>query len=377
MTGVRNLLLVLNEVPTPTLLTLLAAMPHLEKLEFKGHLSKEEGPTLIVPSLEELVVSNETILRYLQVPNALSIRISGAEIKGHSSISQLEAPSLRTLAINSSLASAVSADLSPHLTSLTWLDPAHGCAVAARSFDSLTRIFFDHISPRKECNDFCELILRYPASCRSLHTLEMRAYPEWDILLHMVQRRNLLPGLGVARLTTLKIPGYPAPLLLVPLTELLGGRSPQPMPPIGELCLGMVDAPYFDVNVPGCEDCIDSRMSCASRLDRHDKKKFDMLATEDGNSKVSERESPEQAKVTPLRGSDPPLPEELQTWFDGWSVRRTVWYAKWIDWNRHSGRKAACDRHDYRELVSITGDLLQGISFDSLVLYLLSREELY
>lgn len=124
---------------------------------------------------------------------------------------------------------------------------------------------------------------------------------------------------------------------------------------------------------PGCEDCIDSRMTCTSQLDRHNKKKLDTLTTEDGAAKVSERESSEQAEVKPQRGSDPPLPEDLQTWFDGWSVRRTLWYAKWNDWDRHSRRKGACDRHDYGELVSITGDLLQGVPYDSLVLSLLSR----
>jgi hypothetical protein len=50
-------------------------------------------------------------------------------------------------------------------------------------------------------------------------------------------------------MTTIKIPGYPAPSLLVPLTELLGGNPPKYMPPIEELCLGVVDDLYFDVNL--------------------------------------------------------------------------------------------------------------------------------
>lgn len=250
MTGIRNILLVLNdEIPTKTLLELIGAMSFLNKLEFKGQLTKEENLHLVAPSLEEIVLANETLLRYLRVPNALCIYIAAAEVDGHSGISVLEAPSLRTLTINSSLTSAIRAGVYHDLNSLTWLDPGGGCASTVRSFSSLTRVLFDHSSPRKECNDFCELILRYPASCRGLDTLEMRAYPEWDILLHMVQRRNFLSNPEIAMITTLKLPGFPAPSLLVPLTDLLGRRIPKIMPPIDELCLSRVDGPYFDVNV--------------------------------------------------------------------------------------------------------------------------------
>lgn len=250
LTGVRSFLLVLHdEVPTKNLIALLEAMTSLRKLEFKGQLTKEEGLSIVAPSLEEIVLSNESLLIYLQVPNVLEVYIAAALIDGSSQVQALDTPLLRTLAIHSSLTSAIKTKEYPMLTSLTWIDPGGGCASITQSFEFLTRVLFDYSSPRKECNDFCELILRYPRLCRSLHTLEMRAYPEWDILLHMLLRRNLLGDQTTAMVTTVKIPGFPAPSLLVPLTELLGGKLPKWMPPIEELCLGVVDGPYFDVDV--------------------------------------------------------------------------------------------------------------------------------
>jgi len=250
LTGVQSFLLVLqDEIPTGNLLALIGAMSSLRKLEFKGQLTKEENVTVVAPSLEEIVLSNESLLLYLQAPNVLEVYIAAAIEDTRSRIKVLDAPALRTLSIHSSLAPAISTREYPKLTSLTWIDPAGGCASTTKAFSSLTRILFDYSSPRKECNDFCELILRYPRLCRSLHTLEMRAYPEWDILLHMFQRRNLLSDPSVTMIKTLKIPGYPAPSLLVPLTELLGGKTPKYMPSIEELCLAVVDGPYFDVNV--------------------------------------------------------------------------------------------------------------------------------
>lgn len=105
-------------------------------------------------------------------------------------------------------------------------------------------------------------------------------------------------------------------------------------------------------------------MTCDAALDRHSRENYEleminnakmetfpddnMLKTEDSN------------EVKPLEGSDPPLPKELQEWFDGWSSRRKIWYAKWNKWDIHSRRKGACERHDYGELVSITPDLLSS-----------------
>jgi hypothetical protein len=250
LTGVRSFLLVLHDdVPTRNLLALIEAMTSLRKLEFKGQLTEEEDLSAVAPSLEEIVLSDELLLSYLQVPNALEVRIAAAVLPGRSQIQALDTPFMRTLSIHSSLAAAINTKVYSRLTTLTWIDPAGGCASITKSFDFLTRVLFDLSSPRRECNDFCELILRYPRLCRSLHTLEMRAYAEWDILFHMLLRRNFLSDQGVAMITTIKIPGYPAPSLLVPLTELLGGNPPKYMPPIEELCLGVVNDLRFDVNV--------------------------------------------------------------------------------------------------------------------------------
>jgi hypothetical protein len=106
-------------------------------------------------------------------------------------------------------------------------------------------------------------------------------------------------------------------------------------------------------------------MTCKSPLARHDKQK--LKESGDVPEKEPDTESATHKEVKPLRGSDPPLSEELETWFDGWSVRRTLWFATWNKWDYHSRRRDSCERHDYRELVSITGDLLHGMNMELLL----------
>lgn len=251
MTQLHTFLLSLqDEVPINNLLAMIASIHSLRKFEFKGPIAAGEKAQATAPHIEEVILADERLLSYLQVPNAEEIYIAtGHDPPSLSPSLTLEAPRVRTLTLNASLLSMVEGKAYPELVNLTWIDPTGGCASIARSFHSLTKISFDYASPRKECNDFCELLLRYPYSCRNLNTIEMRAFPEWDILLHMLRRRNFLPGQGVSPISTIKIPGYPGLSLLGPMTELLGGRIPALMPSIAELSLSAVDGPYFDVNV--------------------------------------------------------------------------------------------------------------------------------
>lgn len=99
-------------------------------------------------------------------------------------------------------------------------------------------------------------------------------------------------------------------------------------------------------------------MTCSAPLERRQppgEEKDDTKSIDEEN-KVANPPSEEQG----LRGSSPPLPKDLEIWFDAWGVRRMTWYTKWTNWDRRNHRKGACDRHDYCDLVSITGDLLKG-----------------
>lgn len=247
--NIENLLLAMpDDIPISPLLSLLTSMTRLIKFEFKGHITKEAQPKTTLPYLEEIVLSTEALLSYINIPNALDVYIALGEASS-TIATPLEAPRLRALSLNATLASMIECNSYPDLISLTWIDPAGGCASIAKTFRTLTKICFDYASPRKECNDFCELLLRYPYSCPKLETIEMRAFPEWDIVFHMLRRRNFLPGQGVSRISTVRLPGFPGLSLLEPLTELLGGRFPNPMPSIAELSLSNVDGPYFDIDV--------------------------------------------------------------------------------------------------------------------------------
>ncbi|KAG8838727.1 hypothetical protein FRC20_006240 [Serendipita sp. 405] len=369
MTEVQDFLLVLHDViPTAGLLNLLERMRNLASLELKGTFASIENQGMVLPSVEDLSLSNQELLAFVEFPNVTELYIA-TKSEFTDSIPPLNTPRLRKLSLHSRLASMLRQDAPQDLHSLTWIDPGGGCASVSRHLNSLVVLKFDHASPRRECNDLCELILRYPYSCRSLTTVEMRAYPEWDILFHMLLRRNFLTGQGVARITTLKLPGYPGISLLEPLAELLAGRFPRNLPPVSELSLGAVDGPYFDVDVTGCEDCIDCRMSCDHAYERHDQALYEAERGKEIDMSIID-----PTEVKPLEGSDPPLPPELQTWFDGWSIRRRTWYAKWQKFDVHSRRKGACERHDYNELVAVTGDLLHGMPYKSHAISILYQQ---
>ncbi|KAG8823893.1 hypothetical protein FRC19_002952 [Serendipita sp. 401] len=369
MTEVQDFLLVLHDViPTAGLLNLLERMRNLASLELKGTFASIKNRGMVLPSVEDLSLSNQELLAFVEFPNVTELYIA-TKSEFTDSIPPLNTPRLRKLSLHSRLASMLRQDTPQDLHSLTWIDPGGGCASVSRHLNSLVVLKFDHASPRRECNDLCELILRYPYSCRSLTTVEMRAYPEWDILFHMLLRRNFLTGQGVARITTLKLPGYPGISLLEPLAELLSGRFPRNLPPVSELSLGAVDGPYFDVDVTGCEDCIDCRMSCDHAYERHDQALYEAEKGKEIDMSIID-----PTEVKPLEGSDPPLPPELQTWFDGWSIRRRTWYAKWQKFDVHSRRKGACERHDYNELVAVTGDLLHGMPYKSHAISILYQQ---
>lgn len=136
---------------------------------------------------------------------------------------------------------------------------------------------------------------------------------------------------------------------------------------------GLLDSDTFPFSSLGCEDCIDCRMTCTAPLERrqlHDEEKTDATATlTNSNAQGTSEEisasgtasaSNSSAEEPGLKGSNPPLPKDLEVWFDAWGVRRSTWYNKWTTWDRRNRRKGACDRHDYCDLVSITGDLLEG-----------------
>jgi hypothetical protein len=61
-----------------------------------------------------------------------------------------------------------------------------------------------------------------------------------------------------------------------------------------------------------------------------------------------------------LKGSDPPLPAQLQIWVDGW-IERSRWQPQEPVWKYiRINRVAQCGRHDNQHLVVIDGYTLDS-----------------
>ena len=68
----------------------------------------------------------------------------------------------------------------------------------------------------------CLSFLYYPEHCPLLEEIKMNGFPEWDVLVLMLERRNFRTD-GTWRIGTVKLPVIP-PVLREPLSLLLEGK---------------------------------------------------------------------------------------------------------------------------------------------------------
>jgi hypothetical protein len=74
---------------------------------------------------------------------------------------------------------------------------------------------------------FFEELLLQPGSCSFLEEIGLRGdYVEWDLLILLLERRNLVIKPGIARIKTIKVGSDLPYKLLHPLSALLGGKYP-------------------------------------------------------------------------------------------------------------------------------------------------------
>jgi hypothetical protein len=205
----------------------------------------------VLPTVEDARFCNDLFLKFVDLPNLRSLWIDCVPFDDpidlllpNASFSRLKArgeahglpssPSWNTHTLKG--------DRYPRLKELKWMGhPFPDIATVDRaaltqSFSSITRLVFGEPLARRDCNNFCELILRHPTSCPRLDFIAVHCYPSWDLLLHMLLRRNFMPGREVASIKTLQLPGYPSIGLMQPITSLLRQRLPT-MPPLSQIAL--------------------------------------------------------------------------------------------------------------------------------------------
>ncbi|PVF98551.1 hypothetical protein CPB86DRAFT_673293, partial [Serendipita vermifera] len=352
------------------LIRFLKKMEILEAFRFQGSVQNDRAETIACPSLKILWTRDEGILRYLRIPNLTSLKIWGII----NSKEIVEAPFDRSFASSVQLVSmqACNAELIlmdgsdfTRLHSLRLFNPIYEYGYPSGSLPALTEISFDMMHGSMGASHLCELLLRYPRTCPCLKTIRIYGYPEWDMLLYMLLRRNVYHSRDhISRITNIEVPGYPGPSILVPLSALLLGKLPLEMPSPEELSFGAIADISFDPTISGCMDCIDCRLVCSTPVPPYNP--MDSIISMDRPySRLGDKRA---------QGSDPPLPEYLQTWVDDWPERTGAWERRPHEMEAYRRRKNQCARHDYSQLVVIDGHTLDGAH--SLTLFYLRRIKL-
>jgi hypothetical protein len=239
---------------TSDLIRLVQTMQHLNLLHLTSIIRSNRDEKTTCPALKTLRTGDLNVLRYLRMPNLTSINLPSLSTAGIEGVANLPfdlsfASTTQSIAMHCKTASIILANGSEftQLYTLEWFTYNGGYDYRNGSFPSLTNIIFSDRSAHQGATAFCESLLRCPQLCPHLKTICFRRYPEWDILLYMLLRRNVLPGRdNISSITRIEIPGFPSPCILSPLSALLLGKLPLEMPSPKELSFMEIEDTFFD-----------------------------------------------------------------------------------------------------------------------------------
>jgi hypothetical protein len=99
------------------------------------------------------------------------------------------------------------------------------------SFSLVTELVLLTSTSREEAEDssttkFCKILALDPSQFPSLNSLVLSRFPEWDIFLIMLERRNLRYSGRVSPIEKIQLPSYYPRYLFSPIHDLLCGRFP-------------------------------------------------------------------------------------------------------------------------------------------------------
>lgn len=364
MNQVKTLTLGFFETPpVEALLRYLSTLKLLDRVELSySELTSDASISkYTLPSLQSIRLSNETLLQYLDLPLLEDLWVDTISSDG----SQSCTPNSRELVqAKSTPTEYLHGSRFPRVQKLSWDGSIsfssvtfRRCSTITTTFSSIRTLVFAEAYARKDSNDFCEVLLRSPSSCPRLETISFHCYPSWDLLCHMLLRRNIMPGSSVTPLTSIQLPGYPSNTLLAPITALLAKRIPK-IPAISDIALTFRNG-LFDATKPGCDCCLDCGLTCNSQVQIIDPNL--PVPAQPDLSLSSTEDSIDVATGSEASDTEDGLIEPLRNWFDGWPRRRQMWNSFSEAWGYKYRRSFACGKHDFVHLVTITGSMMQEV----------------
>jgi hypothetical protein len=225
----------------------------LENLVVSGTVDTSDAGEEVVPlyALRHLTIFNSAILGHIDAP-FLQTLTGTDHHPPRSQVYKIKAGSdLHELTLHPALAVLLKhLDLSG-LKTLNWVGGSdEEVALPTLAIPSLQKVKFGSEAIMPEVLKFLEALVKEPAKLRYLETLAFGGYPAFDLLLRVLERRNMasdiLEGgnnamlseetteenmqkiLDVKPITTILLPGYPAPDTLSSIVRLLGQKLGPP-----------------------------------------------------------------------------------------------------------------------------------------------------
>lgn len=224
MPSIHVLELELLYCPPPLILDVILSLPLLQSLTVAGkaHISSPDGPVALLNLQYLTIYTSTSLLSSIEIPQLLVLDIYDR----NTDPKYLPlAPKLRSLSIPASMISAFKQADFPELRELRWISCDVGCAFASIGKLSLKKLRFQdaYLKEKFEGDMFCEILARHPSACPQLEEIAFGLYPDWSVLLYMLARRSEAAArFKISSIKTIHLATYPAPFLLLPLTQLLG-----------------------------------------------------------------------------------------------------------------------------------------------------------
>ncbi|KIM21773.1 hypothetical protein M408DRAFT_301075 [Serendipita vermifera MAFF 305830] len=250
----------------------------------------------------------------------------------------------------------------PNLTTLI-LTVEYRLAWDLNTFPRLKRLGLAGNPSAAMAADIFEELALQPSQCPLLEEIELRgAYAEWDLLLLMLERRNLINKPGISRIHSFQLDHSISYKLLRPIVELLGGKYPH-RDSLAEYSSTAVGKLVWDKKLSGCQRCCRTFQSCSKELEigvRTARNYEDDLLYE-ADLRLG-LDYPASLESIP---ADPPLTVEVAGWLAAKLARRREFVKECTKAKAEFIRPFICgNSREYRPLITLTPHLLDGVIFE-------------
>lgn len=368
-----------EEVEITTVLRLLLTTKKLRRLYFTSNdereldsrsarANRDSAPTIVMPHLHTLVISNGSVLEFFKVPNLVCFE-SDSIPPGHSQFPDSLASKLEALTVPGWFLCAWNDILTQYskerhgLWNLKMLRVTPGQVQiqpkAPLKFSNLRYISFkediDNHRSRKRIigdsllNHFLLEMLYSPENCPHLHTIATTTYPNWALAIGVFHRRN--SDKGVSPISSFRLCGQPQVVILSLVSRAIEAAASSSQDIISaavevDRSLHKRWALRF-FQEQACQECIMAGyVTC--------------VTTGEQKKRKDPPENPEIEGLLSLDYSPTPVNQAVALTRDDWlaHLHNTTISSDYA-------MRRPCSRHNEKDMFHIGSNTLDGITFDN------------